>query len=78
MAAPPEEIDDTDADAADLALRFSVEARHAGSRLDKALAELMPDVSRSRLRSGWRTPRFVNGATVRQRHELRPRRPDRD
>jgi 23S rRNA pseudouridine1911/1915/1917 synthase len=71
MAAPPEEIDDADADAADLALRFSVEARHAGSRLDKALAELMPDVSRSRLQQ-WVAGAAVrvNGATVRQRHEL--------
>jgi 23S rRNA pseudouridine1911/1915/1917 synthase len=71
MAASPGEIDDADADAADFALRFSVEARHAGSRLDKALAELMPDVSRSRLQQ-WVAGAAVrvNGATVRQRHEL--------
>jgi len=71
MAAPPEEIDDADAGAGDFALRFSVDARHAGSRLDKALAELMPDVSRSRLQQ-WVADAAVrvNGATVRQRHEL--------
>jgi len=71
MAALPEEIDDADADAGDLALRFSVEARHAGSRLDKALAELMPDVSRSRLQQ-WVAAAAVrvNGTAVRQRHEL--------
>ncbi len=71
MAAPPEEIDDADADAGELALRFSVDARHAGTRLDKALAELMPDVSRSRLQQ-WVADAAVrvNGAAVRQRHEL--------
>ncbi|HET9025676.1 MAG TPA: RluA family pseudouridine synthase [Burkholderiaceae bacterium] len=71
MAASPEEIDDADADAGDLALRFSVDARHAGTRLDKALAELMPDVSRSRLQQ-WVADAAVrvNGALVRQRHEL--------
>jgi len=71
MAALPEEIDDADADAGDLALRFSVDARHAGTRLDKALAELMPDVSRSRLQQ-WVAAAAVrvNGTAVRQRHEL--------
>jgi 23S rRNA pseudouridine1911/1915/1917 synthase len=71
MAATPEEIDDADADAGDLALRFSVDARHAGTRLDRALAELMPDVSRSRLQQ-WVAGAAVrvNGALVRQRHEL--------
>jgi 23S rRNA pseudouridine1911/1915/1917 synthase len=69
MSASPEEIDD--AEAGELALRFSVDARHAGARLDKALAELMPDVSRSRLQQwvGDAAVR-VNGAAVRQRHEL--------
>jgi len=71
MASMPEEIDDADADAGDLALRFSVDARHAGMRLDRALAELMPDVSRSRLQQ-WVAGSAVrvNGAAVRQRHEL--------
>jgi len=71
MAASPEEIDDADAEAGELALRFSVAARHAGARLDKALAELMPDVSRSRLQQ-WVADAAVrvNGAAVRQRHEL--------
>jgi 23S rRNA pseudouridine1911/1915/1917 synthase len=71
MAAPTEEIDDADADAGELALRFSVDARHAGTRLDKALAELMPDVSRSRLQQ-WVADAAVrvNGAVVRQRQGL--------
>jgi 23S rRNA pseudouridine1911/1915/1917 synthase len=71
MAAPPEEIDDADADAGEFALRFSVDARHAGTRLDRALAELMPDVSRSRLQQ-WVAGAAVrvNGAAVRRRHEL--------
>jgi 23S rRNA pseudouridine1911/1915/1917 synthase len=71
MAASPEEIEDVDADAGDVALRFSVDARHAGARLDKALAELMPDISRSRLQQ-WVADAAVrvNGAQVRQRHEL--------
>jgi 23S rRNA pseudouridine1911/1915/1917 synthase len=71
MAATPEEIDDVDAEAGDIALRFSVDARHAGTRLDKALAELMPEVSRSRLQQ-WVADAAVrvNGSTVRQRHHL--------
>jgi RluA family pseudouridine synthase len=71
MAAPTEEIDDADADAGEVALRFCVDARHAGTRLDKALAELMPDVSRSRLQQ-WVADAAVrvNGAVVRQRQEL--------
>ena len=71
MVATPEDIEDADADAAEVVLRFSVDARHAGARLDKALAELMPDVSRSRLQQ-WVADAAVrvNGAQVRQRHEL--------
>ena len=71
MAASPEEIEDVDADTGDVALRFSVDARHAGARLDKALAELMPDISRSRLQQ-WVADAAVrvNGTQVRQRHEL--------
>jgi 23S rRNA pseudouridine1911/1915/1917 synthase len=71
MVTTSEDIEDADADAADVALRFSVDARHAGARLDKALAELMPDVSRSRLQQ-WVADAAVrvNGARVRQRHEL--------
>ncbi|MGZ8272475.1 MAG: RluA family pseudouridine synthase [Burkholderiaceae bacterium] len=71
MVTTPEESEDADTDAADIALRFSVDARHAGARLDKALAELMPDVSRSRLQQ-WVADAAVrvNGAQVRQRHEL--------
>jgi 23S rRNA pseudouridine1911/1915/1917 synthase len=71
MSRPTDDIDDADADAADLALRFSVDDRHSGERLDKALAELMPDISRSRLQQ-WVAAEAVrvNGACVRQRHEL--------
>jgi 23S rRNA pseudouridine1911/1915/1917 synthase len=69
----PDEIDDADAevDAVEVALRFSVDARHAGARLDKALAELMPAVSRSRLQQWVEGAAVrVNGAQVRRRHEL--------
>ena len=71
MTVTPAETEDVDADAAEPALRFSVDARHAGARLDKALAELMPDVSRSRLQQ-WVADGAVrvNGAQVRQRHAL--------
>jgi 23S rRNA pseudouridine1911/1915/1917 synthase len=73
MVAKPEEIEDADADAdaAELALRFSVDARHAGVRLDRALADLMPEVSRSRLQQ-WVADAAVrvNGSHVRQRHAL--------
>jgi 23S rRNA pseudouridine1911/1915/1917 synthase len=73
VPAVPDEIDDADAeaDALDVALRFSVDARHAGARLDKALAELMPDVSRSRLQQWVESSAVrVNGTQVRRRHEL--------
>jgi 23S rRNA pseudouridine1911/1915/1917 synthase len=58
-------------DPAGLALRFSVEPRHAGARLDKSLAEMLPDVSRSRLQR-WVLEGAVrvNGAIVKPRHEL--------
>jgi 23S rRNA pseudouridine1911/1915/1917 synthase len=71
MTGTPAETEDVDADAAEPALRFSVDARHAGARLDKALAELMPEVSRSRLQQ-WVADGAVrvNGAQVRQRHAL--------
>ena len=71
MVTTPEDSEDADAEAAGVALRFSVDARHAGARLDRALAELMPDVSRSRLQQ-WVAGAAVrvNGTPVRQRHEL--------
>jgi 23S rRNA pseudouridine1911/1915/1917 synthase len=71
MLITPDDSEDTDADAADVVLRFSVDARHAGARLDKSLAALMPDVSRSRLQQ-WVADGAVrvNGMAVRQRHEL--------
>jgi 23S rRNA pseudouridine1911/1915/1917 synthase len=70
MSTPREDPEDSDA-ADDLSVRFSVDARHAGARLDKALAALMPEVSRSRLQQ-WVAGGAVrvNGAAVRQRHEL--------
>jgi 23S rRNA pseudouridine1911/1915/1917 synthase len=75
MSAPVEPLDDVDfdADAGDVTLRFSVDARHAGWRLDKALAALLPDVSRSRLQQ-WVAEGAVrvNGSQVKQRHELVP------
>jgi 23S rRNA pseudouridine1911/1915/1917 synthase len=68
-AADTENADD--AETSGLALRFSVEARHAGARLDKSLAELLPDVSRSRLQR-WVLEGAVrvNGAIVKPRHSL--------
>lgn len=71
MALPRETLDDVDADVADLALRFAIDAQHAGARLDKALAALMPDVSRSRLQQ-WVAGGSVrvNGSAVRQRYTL--------
>jgi 23S rRNA pseudouridine1911/1915/1917 synthase len=64
--------DSEDSDAVDpLRLSFSIDERQAGERLDKALAALMPDVSRSRLQQ-WVVAGAVrvNGAAVRTRHEL--------
>lgn len=70
----PESVADDidDADAADaLRLSFSIDERFSGARLDKALAALMPEVSRSRLQQ-WVVAGAVrvNGAAVRPRHEL--------
>jgi 23S rRNA pseudouridine1911/1915/1917 synthase len=60
-----------DADETAPALSFGVDARHAGERLDKALAALLPELSRSRLQQwiGEGAVR-VNGQSVRARHEL--------
>ena len=71
MPRPEQMPDDADADIGDIALRFSIADDHAGERLDKALARLMPDVSRSRLQQ-WVAEGAVrvNGASVRQRHVL--------
>ncbi len=54
-----------------LALTLRVDDRHAGGRLDKALAQLIPDVSRSRLQQwvGAGAVR-VNGESVKARHAL--------
>jgi 23S rRNA pseudouridine1911/1915/1917 synthase len=71
MSATREQGEDVDADAGEPVLRFSVDARHSGVRLDKALADLLPEVSRSRLQQ-WVADGAVrvNGAPVKQRHEL--------
>ena len=68
---PADPDDNGEADAGDAVVEFSVDARHAGARLDKTLTTLLPDVSRSRLQQ-WIADGAVrvNGATVRQRHEL--------
>jgi 23S rRNA pseudouridine1911/1915/1917 synthase len=65
-----EDIEDIDA-GDPLRLSFSIDERQAGERLDKALASLMPEVSRSRLQQ-WVVAGAVrvNGAAVRPRHEL--------
>lgn len=67
---PDDTLDDADA-AADVAMRLSVGDEHAGERLDRALAKLLPDVSRSRLQQ-WVAAGAVrvNGTSVRQRHTL--------
>ena len=51
--------------------RFSVDPALAGERLDKALVQWMPDISRSRLQQWVEAGAVrVNGAVVRPRHEL--------
>jgi len=52
-------------------IRFDVEVEHAGERLDKLLAALLPDVSRSRLKQ-WieHGAVHVNGAIVKPRHAV--------
>ncbi len=74
-AAEADTDDETDllADDAEggLCRRFSVDAAHAGERLDKALVLWMPDVSRTRLKQWVEQGAVrVNGAVVRPRHEL--------
>ncbi len=50
---------------------FCIDDRYAGERLDKALAQLIPDISRSRLQQ-WVSAGAVrvNGAAVKARHAL--------
>ncbi|MBC8119938.1 MAG: RluA family pseudouridine synthase [Burkholderiaceae bacterium] len=52
-------------------LTFHIDDRHAGDRLDKALAQLLPDVSRSRLQT-WidAAAVTVNGGPIKQRYTL--------
>ncbi|HSQ11288.1 MAG TPA: S4 domain-containing protein, partial [Burkholderiaceae bacterium] len=62
-----------DAAEADEPLRrqFSVGGEQAGDRLDKVLAQWMPEVSRSRLKQWIEVGAVrVNGATVRPRHAV--------
>ena len=63
--------DGDDAPDAPSALTLRIDDRHAGERLDKALAQLIPDVSRSRLQQwvGAGAVR-VNGQAVIARHTL--------
>ncbi|MGH6609888.1 MAG: RluA family pseudouridine synthase [Burkholderiaceae bacterium] len=65
-----ENFEDAD-DAPSPALTLTVDEGFAGERLDKALAQMIPDVSRSRLQQ-WIAAGAVrvNGAEVRARHEL--------
>jgi 23S rRNA pseudouridine1911/1915/1917 synthase len=68
----PDAEDPEDSDAGDpLRLSFSIDERQAGERLDKALALLMPEISRSRLQQ-WVVAGAVrvNGAAVRPRQTL--------
>jgi 23S rRNA pseudouridine1911/1915/1917 synthase len=68
----PNAEDPEDSDSGDpLRLSFSIDERQAGERLDKALALLMPEISRSRLQQ-WVVAGAVrvNGAAVRPRHAL--------
>jgi 23S rRNA pseudouridine1911/1915/1917 synthase len=53
------------------ALTLRIDDRHAGERLDKALAQLIPDVSRSRLQQWVGVGAVsVNGQPVKARHTL--------
>jgi 23S rRNA pseudouridine1911/1915/1917 synthase len=64
-------IDEVDDDAAPPLQRFSVSAAHSGQRVDKVLAALLPEVSRSRIRQ-WIEANAVriNGASPRPRDEV--------
>jgi 23S rRNA pseudouridine1911/1915/1917 synthase len=64
-----EEPDDIEAGSP--VLCFTVDERHAGQRLDKSLAAMLPEISRSRLQS-WvlQGAVRVNGLQVKTRHEL--------
>lgn len=68
--APPEDVDEGDVDLP-LPQRFSVSAAHGGQRVDKVLALLLPEVSRSRIRQ-WIEANAVrvNGAAPRPRDEV--------
>ena len=56
---------------ASAALTVRIDDRHAGERLDKALAQLIPDISRSRLQQWVGAGAVsVNGHTVKARHTL--------
>ena len=66
-----EPVSGEDADDARTQVRIEIGELFAGERLDKALSQLIPDVSRSRLQQ-WITAGAVrvNGATVKSRHAL--------
>ncbi|GIL04460.1 MAG: pseudouridine synthase [Betaproteobacteria bacterium] len=73
MNAAPAPLEDVDEGDVDLPLlqRFSVTAAHGGQRVDKVLALLLPEVSRSRIRQ-WIEANAVrvNGAAPRPRDEV--------
>jgi 23S rRNA pseudouridine1911/1915/1917 synthase len=64
-------VESDDAPDASPALQLRIDQRYAGERLDKALALMIPDVSRSRLQQ-WVAAGAVtvNGEAVRARHTL--------
>jgi 23S rRNA pseudouridine1911/1915/1917 synthase len=74
-APAPESEDDAPFEASQpgsaLRRHFSVDAQHAGERLDKLLATWMPEVSRSRLKQWIEDGAVrVNGSVVRPRHAV--------
>ncbi len=73
MTSEPLALDDVDEIGGELPLpqRFSVTAAHAGQRVDKVLALLLPCVSRSRIRQWIEAEAVrVNGAVPRPRDEV--------
>jgi 23S rRNA pseudouridine1911/1915/1917 synthase len=66
-----QETGDDDVDGARTRVQIDVDERYAGERLDKALAQMIPDVSRRRLQQ-WIAAGAVrvNGVAVKPRHTL--------
>ena len=73
MSISPSTIAANDDDTSDASptLTFRIDDQHAGDRLDKALAQLLPDVSRSRLQTWIEAAAVtVNGSAIKPRHTL--------